>query len=181
MAPPAQRLSKAKSSSEKSLAQLQLSPNRKHRRLGSELAAAAAAAAAALSAYDGTNGPPLDTSALSSTVSDSLNDLADQVVLFEGCVVLKFVASRLLVQSEQFANELTRHVGICAPDSRIMRSKVWACVRGGCGGDPLLCVHVERISMRAGACTVGSPEPLFVVSVLCLLHPPVHHPGRLSL
>ena len=41
----------------------------------------------------------------------------------EGCVVCKFVPTRLLCQSEQFAAELTRHVGLCAPDSRILRQQ----------------------------------------------------------
>lgn len=41
----------------------------------------------------------------------------------EGCVVLKFLPSRLLCQSEQFANELAQHLGVCAPDSRIMRQE----------------------------------------------------------
>ncbi|PSC74445.1 MAP kinase phosphatase with leucine-rich repeats 3 [Micractinium conductrix] len=41
----------------------------------------------------------------------------------EGCLILKFVSSRLLSQSEQFASELTRHVGLCTPDSRILRQK----------------------------------------------------------
>ena len=40
----------------------------------------------------------------------------------EGCLVLKFNPSRLLCQSEQFACELARHVGICAPESRILRA-----------------------------------------------------------
>jgi atypical dual specificity phosphatase len=43
-------------------------------------------------------------------------------LLREGCVVLKFVSSRLLCQSEQFANELARHVGICSPETRIVRA-----------------------------------------------------------
>lgn len=43
--------------------------------------------------------------------------------LAESCLILKFVSSRLLSQSEQFASELTRHVGLCAPDSRILRQK----------------------------------------------------------
>ena len=42
------------------------------------------------------------------------------------CLVLKFVPSRLLAQSEQFANELTRHVGVCAPESRILRPQARA-------------------------------------------------------
>ncbi|KAL4436854.1 hypothetical protein ABPG75_003993 [Micractinium tetrahymenae] len=41
----------------------------------------------------------------------------------ESCLILKFVSSRLLCQSEQFASELTRHVGLCTPDSRILRQK----------------------------------------------------------
>lgn len=54
----------------------------------------------------------------------------------EQCVVVKFLSSRLLAQSEQFANELTRHVGICAPESRILRQKVGAAVaRVGWGRD----------------------------------------------
>jgi len=40
----------------------------------------------------------------------------------EGCCVLKFVQSRLLCQSEQFANELARYVGVCAPECRIIRA-----------------------------------------------------------
>ena len=32
--------------------------------------------------------------------------------------------ARLASQSEQFANELTRHLGICAPDCRILRKVV---------------------------------------------------------
>lgn len=40
----------------------------------------------------------------------------------EGCLVLKFVPSRLLCQSEQFASELARHVGICSPETRILKA-----------------------------------------------------------
>ncbi len=32
--------------------------------------------------------------------------------------------ARLASQSEQFANELTRHLGICAPECRILRKVV---------------------------------------------------------
>lgn len=39
----------------------------------------------------------------------------------EGVAVLKVGASRLAMQAEQFANELTRHLGIAAPDCRIVR------------------------------------------------------------
>ena len=42
----------------------------------------------------------------------------------EGCCVVKFSASRLTTQSEQFANELTRHLGVCAPACRILRKGV---------------------------------------------------------
>lgn len=42
----------------------------------------------------------------------------------EGCLILKSMPSRLLVQSEQFANELTRHLDICAPTCRILRQQV---------------------------------------------------------
>ncbi len=53
----------------------------------------------------------------------------------EGCLILKFVGSRLLCQSEQFAAELTRHVGLCTPDSRILRQKAgggWGWRSHGC-------------------------------------------------
>jgi hypothetical protein len=39
----------------------------------------------------------------------------------EGVAVLKVGSSRLSMQAEQFANELTRHLGIAAPDCRIVR------------------------------------------------------------
>jgi hypothetical protein len=39
-------------------------------------------------------------------------------------VVVKVAAGRLAMQAEQFANELTRHLGIPAPDCRIIR-QVW--------------------------------------------------------
>ena len=42
----------------------------------------------------------------------------------EGLLVLKFHSSRLTTQSEQFANELTRHLGVCAPNCRILRETV---------------------------------------------------------
>lgn len=42
----------------------------------------------------------------------------------EGLLVLKFHTSRLITQSEQFANELTRHLGVCAPNCRILRETV---------------------------------------------------------
>ncbi|DBA96975.1 TPA: hypothetical protein ACH3X1_001299 [Trebouxia sp. C0004] len=41
----------------------------------------------------------------------------------ERCLILKFLHTRLLTQSEQFANELTRHLDICAPNCRILRQK----------------------------------------------------------
>ena len=44
-----------------------------------------------------------------------------------GCLVIKFHPSRLAAQSEQFANELTRHLGIHAPACRILRSQVSLC------------------------------------------------------
>ena len=52
----------------------------------------------------------------------------------EGCLVLKFVSSRLICQSEQFASELTRHVGLCVPESRILRQQV-----GGKGAPRVVC------------------------------------------
>lgn len=50
----------------------------------------------------------------------------------EGCLVLKFVSSRLICQSEQFASELTRHVGLGVPESRILRQQVGG-QRNACG------------------------------------------------
>lgn len=44
-----------------------------------------------------------------------------------GCLVIKFHPSRLAAQSEQFANELTRHLGVHAPACRILRSQVRPC------------------------------------------------------
>ncbi|KAK9816445.1 hypothetical protein WJX72_000348 [[Myrmecia] bisecta] len=41
----------------------------------------------------------------------------------ERCLLVKFHPSRMLTQSEQFANELTRHLGICAPACRILRQQ----------------------------------------------------------
>ena len=41
-------------------------------------------------------------------------------------LIVKGHPARLPTQSEQFANELTRHLGICAPDCRILRKVVWA-------------------------------------------------------
>lgn len=56
-----------------------------------------------------------------------------------GCLVIKFHPSRLAAQSEQFANELTRHLGVHAPACRILRSQVRPCTatyilpyRGAC-------------------------------------------------
>ena len=46
----------------------------------------------------------------------------------ERCLILKFLHTRLLTQSEQFANELTRHLDICAPNCRILRQKVSSAV-----------------------------------------------------
>ena len=42
----------------------------------------------------------------------------------EGCLVVKFHANRLATQSEQFANELTRHLGVPAPVCRMLRKGV---------------------------------------------------------
>ena len=39
----------------------------------------------------------------------------------ESVLIVKFHQTRLMTQSEQFANELTRHLGICAPTCRILR------------------------------------------------------------
>jgi predicted protein tyrosine phosphatase len=58
----------------------------------------------------------------------------------EGCLVVKFNRTRLLCQSEQFANELARHVGICSPDSRILRAA------GGDGEWAAALAAAERLS-----------------------------------
>lgn len=42
----------------------------------------------------------------------------------ERVLIVKFHQSRLMTQSEQFANELTRHLGVCAPNCRILRQQV---------------------------------------------------------
>ena len=47
------------------------------------------------------------------------------VVSTEGVLVVKVSGSRLAMQAEQFANELTRHLGIAAPDCRIIRQVSW--------------------------------------------------------
>ena len=39
-------------------------------------------------------------------------------------LIVKGYPARLATQSEQFANELTRHLGICAPNCRILRKVV---------------------------------------------------------
>ena len=44
----------------------------------------------------------------------------------ERVLIVKGHPARLATQSEQFANELTRHLGICAPDCRILRKVVCA-------------------------------------------------------
>lgn len=44
----------------------------------------------------------------------------------EHCLVVKFHGSRLTTQSELFANELTRHLGVHAPSCRILRKVVGA-------------------------------------------------------
>lgn len=41
-------------------------------------------------------------------------------------LIVKGHHARLASQSEQFANELTRHLGICAPACRILRKVVGA-------------------------------------------------------
>ena len=42
----------------------------------------------------------------------------------ERVLIVKGHHARLASQSEQFANELTRHLGICAPECRILRKVV---------------------------------------------------------
>jgi hypothetical protein len=42
----------------------------------------------------------------------------------ERVLIVKGHHARLASQSEQFANELTRHLGICAPACRILRRVV---------------------------------------------------------
>lgn len=44
----------------------------------------------------------------------------------ERVLIVKGHHARLASQSEQFANELTRHLGICAPACRILRRVVCA-------------------------------------------------------
>ena len=42
-------------------------------------------------------------------------------IISEGCLVIKFTCSRLLCQSEQFAAELAKYLGVAVPDCRIVR------------------------------------------------------------
>ena len=55
----------------------------------------------------------------SRSVSPFVPDFAPERVL-----IVKAHPARLATQSEQFANELTQHLGICAPACRILRKLV---------------------------------------------------------
>lgn len=52
----------------------------------------------------------------------------------ERVLITKFHNSRLTTQSEQFANELTRHLGICAPSCRILRQQASSSLLEGWSG-----------------------------------------------
>lgn len=80
----------------------------------------------------------------------------------EGCLVLKFVSSRLICQSEQFASELTRHVGLCVPESRILRQQVgWVLPRYCCrarsmlGWQPCVCGDCQAGGLLCAVRLVG--------------------------
>lgn len=76
-----------------------------------------------------------------------LRRLASAAPRPEGCLVLKFVSSRLICQSEQFASELTRHVGLGVPESRILRQKV-----GGVAAAQAALCQCRRSPPWAAAC-----------------------------
>jgi predicted protein tyrosine phosphatase len=66
--------------------------------------------------------------------SDALNGARDV------CAVVKFISDRLLCQSEQFAAEITNHLGVDCPQSEIItcQSRSWKALRDaaiGCGKD----------------------------------------------
>jgi hypothetical protein len=65
----------------------------------------------------------------------------------EGLAVVKFAATRLAMQAEQFANELARHLGVAAPDCRIVRQAGPG--GGGSGGGG------EWAAARAAAVALG--------------------------
>lgn len=69
----------------------------------------------------------------------------------ERCLVLKFVPSRLVAQSEQFANELAQHVGIAAPESRIVRAS-------GPTSDEWKTVAAAAATLATNGCTVLQDE-----------------------
>jgi hypothetical protein len=54
----------------------------------------------------------------------------------EQALIVKAHPARLATQSEQFANELTQHLGICAPSCRILRKLVRAAARLFAGRAP---------------------------------------------
>jgi hypothetical protein len=69
----------------------------------------------------------------------------------ERCLVLKFVPSRLVAQSEQFANELAQHIGIGAPESRIVRAS-------GPTSDEWKAVAAAAATLARSGCTVLQDE-----------------------
>jgi hypothetical protein len=87
----------------------------------------------------------------------------------ERVVVLKVASSRLLAQAEQFANELTRYLDVCAPDCRIVRqvrplaSQLIGYWSGLCRAvvlaDPHIHVVPRRVRTRLLHRAPGGPEP----------------------
>ena len=76
-------------------------------------------------------------------------------------LIVKGHPARLATQSEQFANELTRHLGICAPDCRILRKVVCA----ACGSQiRTICFGISFPPMGFGLCWMA-----LLCSVSCLL------------
>jgi predicted protein tyrosine phosphatase len=77
----------------------------------------------------------------------------------EAVAVAKFVPTRLLCQSEQFANELARHVGLCAPASRVLRAagaaseREWAAAAAAAAEAPRARALTDEMA-RAGCCLV---------------------------
>lgn len=83
-----------------------------------KLAAAGSAASNSQTSHDNV---PVATPVIANRLSRSSRSVSPGPYVREGVAVLKVGFNRLAMQAEQFANELTRHLGIAAPDCRIVR------------------------------------------------------------
>jgi hypothetical protein len=85
----------------------------------------------------------------------------------ELCVVLKFISDRLLCQSEQFAAEITNHLGIDCPKSRIIQynddnDSEWQIIQNaatarGSSCSELLCCMERNLSLLLLEYVPGAP------------------------